>query len=264
MIVLLGKNGSGKTYITERLEKMGLKKSVSWTTRAKRPKEVDGIDYVFVDRSEFEEKLKRGEMIEHKFFANNYYGTPIENMSTADIILSGSEISSNIMPFVDSIYYIDCPLTLRYEGMLRRKSPKEETFNRLHGENGEYLFNPQAKIFTNNYQADIIEEIYQSIQNKDLKKAQAFRDFLVQCVEQYKQSDHNQEKKSLQFLNFEEFILRKMYLEDRINPENYEEEIERFLINQHCLFTSKEDQFLIDFDGELTPCKKLVKKNENE
>ena len=49
MILLLGKNGSGKTYITRELEQKGIKRSVSYTTRPQRPKEVNGEDYVFVD-----------------------------------------------------------------------------------------------------------------------------------------------------------------------------------------------------------------------
>ena len=165
MILILGKNGSGKTYITSHLEKLGLKRSVSFTTRPKRPNEIENVDYVFIDRDEFERRLTNGEFVEYKEFSGNYYGTPKENMETSDLILSGGIISPEIVPYIDSVFYIDSPLSMRYDGMKYRKSSELEKFNRIHGENDEYLFDLKTKVFTNTHQENIVDTDYQAIQD---------------------------------------------------------------------------------------------------
>jgi guanylate kinase len=50
--------------------------SVSVTTRAPRPGEVDGAHYHFIDRAEFDRMVEAGELLEHAEFAGNHYGTP--------------------------------------------------------------------------------------------------------------------------------------------------------------------------------------------
>ena len=53
----------------------GLKFSVSYTTRAPRGHERSGESYHFISRAEFEERLARGEFLEHAEVFGNYYGT---------------------------------------------------------------------------------------------------------------------------------------------------------------------------------------------
>lgn len=53
-----------------------LKYSVSMTTRASRPGEVDGIHYFFRKKEEFEAMIKEDELLEWAQFCDNYYGTP--------------------------------------------------------------------------------------------------------------------------------------------------------------------------------------------
>ena len=72
-----GPGGSGKSTICEAVV-AGDKKtrmSVSSTSRERRPDEVDGVDYNFLTREEFEERIGRGELIEYTCFNGNYYGT---------------------------------------------------------------------------------------------------------------------------------------------------------------------------------------------
>jgi guanylate kinase len=52
--------------------------SVSATTRAPRPGEIDGKNYYFISRSKFEQLVAQGEFLESAEFAGNYYGTPRE------------------------------------------------------------------------------------------------------------------------------------------------------------------------------------------
>ncbi len=78
MFVLSSPSGAGKTTLSRMLiERMaGLKMSVSATTRPKRPGEVDGRDYFFVDKVRFEQMVKQGELLEWATVFDNRYGTP--------------------------------------------------------------------------------------------------------------------------------------------------------------------------------------------
>jgi guanylate kinase len=72
-----GPSGVGKgTLIRALRERMpGLRLSVSATTRPPRPGEEHGSDYWFLDEEEFDDRLRRGEFLEHATYAGNRYGT---------------------------------------------------------------------------------------------------------------------------------------------------------------------------------------------
>ena len=78
MFVLSSPSGAGKTTLSRMLiEGMpGLTMSVSATTRPRRPGEVDGRDYLFVDKAGFEDMVKQGELLEWAVVFDNRYGTP--------------------------------------------------------------------------------------------------------------------------------------------------------------------------------------------
>ncbi|HLT10078.1 MAG TPA: guanylate kinase [Micromonosporaceae bacterium] len=78
LTVLSGPSGVGKDSVIEliRARSPWVWLSVSVTTRPKRPYEVDGVHYHFVDRSEFEELIRSGRLLEWAEFAGNLYGTP--------------------------------------------------------------------------------------------------------------------------------------------------------------------------------------------
>src|SRR5260221_8475235 len=78
MFVLSSPSGAGKTTLSRLLIQRipGLKMSVSATTRAMRPGEVDGRDYHFIDQLKFEEMARRNELLEWATVFDNRYGTP--------------------------------------------------------------------------------------------------------------------------------------------------------------------------------------------
>ena len=78
MLVLSSPSGAGKTSISRALlaREPGLSMSVSATTRPKRPGEVAGRDYHFVDTETFGLMVNRDELLEHAKVFGNYYGTP--------------------------------------------------------------------------------------------------------------------------------------------------------------------------------------------
>ncbi len=79
LVVVSGPAGSGKGTVNGQLIKSGdCVFSVSATTRAPRPGEVDGVNYYYVTREDFEERIARGEMLEYTEYCGNYYGTPLK------------------------------------------------------------------------------------------------------------------------------------------------------------------------------------------
>ena len=80
LLVLSGSSGVGKsTVISQVLERRkDLYFSVSFTTRAPREGEVDGVNYYFVSREEFQRRIDRGEFLEYAEFVGNFYGTSME------------------------------------------------------------------------------------------------------------------------------------------------------------------------------------------
>ena len=78
MLVLSSPSGAGKTTISRLLleRDKNISLSVSVTTRTKRPGEVEGRDYYFVDPTEFSLMLNRQELLEHAKVFDHYYGTP--------------------------------------------------------------------------------------------------------------------------------------------------------------------------------------------
>jgi len=82
MLVLSSPSGAGKTTISRRLLEMDaeLHLSISVTTRARRPGEIDGTHYHFIDAEDFGLMVNRQELLEHAKVFDYYYGTPKEQV----------------------------------------------------------------------------------------------------------------------------------------------------------------------------------------
>jgi guanylate kinase len=96
MLVLSSPSGAGKTTISRRLLSLepDLTLSVSATTRPKRPGEVAGADYHFVDPTEFNLMINRGEFLEYAKVFDNYYGTP--RKAVEEILGRGADVLFDI------------------------------------------------------------------------------------------------------------------------------------------------------------------------
>jgi guanylate kinase len=84
LIVLSGPSGAGKTTVARQVqERLGLARSVSATTRQRRPGETDGSDYYFVSREEFRRRVDAGQFVEWAEVFGQLYGTPVEAVGRA-------------------------------------------------------------------------------------------------------------------------------------------------------------------------------------
>ena len=95
LFIISGPAGSGKGTIVKRVRELAeFDFSVSATTRAPRPGEIDGVHYFFTDKEEFRRKIAAGEMLEHAEYVGNYYGTPKKPVD--DALSAGKNIILDI------------------------------------------------------------------------------------------------------------------------------------------------------------------------
>jgi guanylate kinase len=83
LVIISGPSGVGKGTLRREVMKdpsLNLWYSVSMTTRPMRPGEVEGKDYYFVSEKEFDENLKKGNLLEWNEFVGHRYGTPCDKL----------------------------------------------------------------------------------------------------------------------------------------------------------------------------------------
>lgn len=139
-IVLSGPSGVGKGTICKKLlEHFNAWYSVSMTTRQPREGEINGKDYFFVSKEEFESKIKANDFLEYATYNNNYYGTPKSIINdklnnNVDVIteieINGAKNIKEI--YIDSVLiYILPPSLSELENRLRlRHTEDEETIQK--------------------------------------------------------------------------------------------------------------------------------------
>jgi guanylate kinase len=133
MLVLSSPSGAGKTSIARRLldEEENIVMSVSATTRPPRKGEVEGVDYYFTDKIEFNLMVNRSEMLEHAKVFDHYYGTPSGPVTAAledgcdvlfDIDWQGTQqLAQNARDDLVSIFVLP-PSTNELERRLRARA----------------------------------------------------------------------------------------------------------------------------------------------
>ena len=96
MVILSSPSGAGKTTITKKIQQkyLNFKISISHTTRKPRPNEVNGLDYIFVSKNEFEDLIKKESFYEYAKIFDNYYGTSKD--SVQKIISNSNDILFDI------------------------------------------------------------------------------------------------------------------------------------------------------------------------
>ena len=117
VFIISAPSGSGKSTLTRELLERAprLRFSVSYTTRAPRGNERNGHEYFFISRAEFEERVRKGEFLEHADVFGNYYGTHVSELDRAanegvdlvlDIDVQGARQLKQKIPDAVSIFIL--------------------------------------------------------------------------------------------------------------------------------------------------------------
>lgn len=139
LIIFSGPSGVGKGTVRNYFMKddeLNLVYSISMTTREPRNGEVNGVDYIFVTKDEFEQAIKEGKLLEWAEFVGNYYGTPITEVEKLrdqgknvilEIEVQGATQVQKKCPDAISIFMIPPNMDELEKRIRGRKSEAEET-----------------------------------------------------------------------------------------------------------------------------------------
>lgn len=119
LLVISGPSGAGKgTVIGELLKRFPEMSLVtSWTTRQPRPEEVDGVDYIFVTKEQFQDKVQAKGFLEWAIVYDQFYGTPMESIdklveagkiAVLEIDVQGAR-SIRTNPMIDEVSFFITP-----------------------------------------------------------------------------------------------------------------------------------------------------------
>ena len=136
LIVVSGPAGSGKGTVNSQLIATGdFVFSVSATTRAPRPGEVNGVNYHFIDREEFQRRIDENGFLEYTTYCDNFYGTPLKEAlavleSGKNLILEiecdGAKNVKKIFPEAVLIMLIPPTFAIQEERLRGRGTETEE------------------------------------------------------------------------------------------------------------------------------------------
>lgn len=137
--LILGHSGSGKSTLRDELAKEGLNKIITYTTRPPRPKEVDGLDYNFINISDFKKMEEENLFIGSTCYAGNYYSTlkkdlELNNNDKRDcvIIVDKEGVLAIKKEFKNSLsIYLKCSKEVLKKRMIKRAEDESVIEKRL-------------------------------------------------------------------------------------------------------------------------------------
>ena len=141
VFIISAPSGSGKSTLVARLlaRGLGLRFSVSYTTRKPRGNERPGESYNYISRAEFEARIQRGEFLEHAVVFGNYYGTHREVLEQAlregkdlilDIDVQGARQLKESIPEAVSIFILAPSRDILEQRLRTRSEDSEEVIQR--------------------------------------------------------------------------------------------------------------------------------------
>lgn len=141
LFVVVAPSGAGKTSLVRALleQRPGVELSVSFTTRAPRPGERDGVDYRFIDRADFESRRAAGEFLESAEVHGNLYGTSRDWIAARiaegrDILLEidwqGAHQVQRLFPDAVSVFIAPPSMQELRERLRRRGQDSDEVIER--------------------------------------------------------------------------------------------------------------------------------------
>lgn len=170
-----GPSGVGKSTVCRRLtEKLDAFLSVSVTTRPQRPGEVDGQDYWFISREDFERRIATDEVIEYaEVYGGHYYGTPAgpvnEALDADRLVILEIEIEGTIQvqrryPDLIGVYLLaPSPDDQRHRLVGRQQDSQQAIAERLSKADGEIRYAKDCGAYQHFVVNNEIEETVQTL-----------------------------------------------------------------------------------------------------
>lgn len=171
MLVIIGPSASGKTQIVNQLiQTYHLKKLVTYTTRPMRVGEIQDIDYHFLQKEEFEQKIKENFFLEFVKYSGNYYGTGYSDLAFDKVVIIEVEGLKKYISKVREqikIVYIRCSKPIRRMRMMHRGDVQTEIDERLIKD--DFLFHDSIR-----QMADLVIDSSNSNKYDDAKQIYQF------------------------------------------------------------------------------------------
>jgi len=155
-IILVGAGASGKDYFRQNFQKhLGLKFSLSCTTREPREGEIDGKDYKFIPKEMFESFIKFGNMLQYAEFNGEFYGTTKDDFNECDLFIMSPDGIAQMSPEdrkLCSVVFIFADAAVTYDRFLQRGFSELQIGQRLVADEKLFSgFNNYDYIIVNNF-----------------------------------------------------------------------------------------------------------------
>lgn len=199
LTVLSGFSGAGKgTIMKEIVNRYPYFLSISATTRKPREGEVDGVDYYFHSKEEFEAMIKNGELIEWAEYVGNYYGTPrkaVENqLAEGKDVLLEIEMQGGMLvkeQFPEALLLFVTPPSFReLENRLigRGTETEDEIARRMQRATEEIAYMPSYDyLIINDELEQAIQDVHQIIQTEHMRVA-----YNTELIHNFKEENNKQ------------------------------------------------------------------------
>lgn len=172
LYIIVGNSGSGKSTLAKDLKDRGYNRIITYTTRPKRPGEIHGVDYFFIDGEEFLKRYNNDEFIGPTKYAGNFYGTLKSDLEKAEksknpmIIIvdqNGLEKIKKLIPKAKCIY-LDLDDSTR-EKRLEIRNENEETIKKRMKEVFDFSSMCDYKISADKSEDYTLNEVLKIIKN---------------------------------------------------------------------------------------------------
>ena len=178
MIVLSGASASGKTEAAKMLMvKYGITKAITTTTRSMRKNEVNGRDYFFITREQFEQMIKDERFVEYTLYNGNYYGSTKDQIADdRSVVIDLKGIKSYSALNNDRIvtFYLKTSEEMRFKRMLERGDGEEYARKRIENDRLSFAENEIPKVdFRVDSENKTIEQVADEIYRLYCKKLRA-------------------------------------------------------------------------------------------
>jgi guanylate kinase len=140
-IVIVGKAASGKDYLRKRMIQQGAKYGVSYTSRPPREGEIEGVDYYFTSKENFEKLITENKLIEYQQFNGWYYGMTYDTFNESDCMILNVDGLSQLPAEIRKqcfVIYVDIDMSIRKQRLSERNDNNDSITRRIEADEEQF------------------------------------------------------------------------------------------------------------------------------